>query len=181
MGVPTTLPPKPPTMDRHRSNKALYLMLFLVFMVGLGHVVGSMMGYTLGFVMSTVSGNLAQSIEIGQRYGAGVTRIALPVLVLVGWILVRHAQKHYQAELIRNASVRPRPPSILVRIGLNVILGILILAALMTSAALGIWISSYFLKMIALNTHSWAPFITAIGGGAGLALPLILWWRRRHQ
>jgi hypothetical protein len=156
----------------------LGLLLGLGMAALLGRLVGQCAGYVSGFVAGTLAGDVPAWMTAGAGFGAAAGQIAFPVLLLLGWVLVRSGQRHHEAALARNPRERPPPPPAVVRSGLLGLLGVLGLSLSMVPAALGIWLGGVVAGACGAP-GPWALALSGAGGVLGLAVPFLLWRRAR--
>jgi two-component system sensor kinase len=170
----------PPVAPRRSLvGPVVAVLVALVGAVLVGQLLGWCTGYVLGFVSGAVVGNLQGGTEAGVGLGAALGRVALPVLALAGWLLVRWGLRHYEATAPWRSGGKPTPPPAPVRYGLFVVLGVGLLGLWMIPAALGIGLGGILASACGANSGPWATAMPALGGALGLALPFLVWRRAR--
>src|SRR5262249_31356650 len=92
-------------------------LIALTGAVLLGHLGGLCTGRVAGFAVGVIAGDVPGTTTAGASLGAAIGRVALPALLLVGWVLVRCGQRHYEATAPWRRGATPTPPPALIRRG----------------------------------------------------------------
>jgi hypothetical protein len=151
----------------------------VVVAVFVGDLLGRCTGYIIGFASGAVAGKLQAGTDAGVSLGAATGRIAFPVLMLVGWVLVRWRRHHYEATAPWRSGEGSAPPPAMVRHGLLALVGVVLLILWMVPVALGIGLGRVVASAFGSDSGPWATALPALGGILGLALPFIFWRRVR--
>ncbi|MBI3408199.1 MAG: hypothetical protein HY040_07570 [Planctomycetes bacterium] len=165
----------PVASRRSRVGLVVAVLAALAGAVLLGHVLGWCAGYVIGFASGAIAGNLQAGTGAGVGLGAAIGRVVFPMLMLAGWFLVRWGRRHYEATAPWRPGAKPMPAPAMVRHGLFLLVGVMLLSLWMIPTALGIGLGTVLASFIGGDSGPWATVLPALGGAFGLALPFELW------